>query len=350
MMKKKNIAILVAVIVVAVIVVLAVMFSIKTYDVTFDTDGGSLVATQKVKVFKKATKPADPTKDGYTFDNWYYNDGIFDFDTRITKDMIIEARWLGDGTPSDGKFTVSFNSNGGSSIASVKTHDDGTIDKPANPTREGYTFVSWQYNGVDFDFSTKVTSNMTLVAKWEEGSSTSTESVPAEKVTLSPTNLSLKVGNTRRISVTLSPKEATNRSMSWSTSNNKVATVDKNGTVRAVGEGTATITVEVDGIKATVSVTVTKATTPTNPTNPTNPTEPTTPVEEPETYTVIKEPVKDTAAGQVNLVIRSSKGYNVAGFVNITKQNGTVAEVEIPVGGRLINEGIIVNVQFSRLK
>lgn len=347
-MKKKNIAILVAVIVVAVIVVLAVMFSIKTYDVTFDTDGGSLVATQKVKVFKKATKPADPTKDGYTFDNWYYNDGIFDFDTRITKDMIIEARWLGDGTPSDGKFTVSFNSNGGSSIASVKTHDDGTIDKPANPTREGYTFVAWQYNGVDFDFSTKVTSNMTLVAKWEEGSSTSTESVPAEKVTLSPTNLSLKVGNTRRISVTLSPKEATNRSMSWSTSNNKVATVDKNGTVRAVGEGKATITVEVDGIKATVTVTVTKATTPTNPTNPTNPTEPTTP-EVPVTYSVVMEDIPESAIGQAMMYVRSSKGENVAGYITMTIKGGTPQEVLIPASGKMVIKSAVESYSFSRL-
>lgn len=341
-MKRTHVTILVAVAVIAVIVVLAVMFSVKTYNVSFDTNGGSFVATQKVKVFKKATKPADPTKDGYTFDNWYYNDGIFDFDTRITNDMVIEARWLGDGTPSDGKYTVSFNSNGGSSIASVKTNDDGTIDVPANPTREGYTFVAWQYNGVDFDFSTKVTTNMTLVAKWEESTSTSTESVPAEKVTVSPTSVSLAVGNTKRISVTLSPKEATNRTMNWSTSNNKVATVDKNGTVKAVGEGKATITVEVDGKKAIITVTVTKATTTTSPSGQTTPGT-TTPKEPEETYSIERVPVTGSATNEVYVRIKGSKRGYVSGKVQISWLDGQVTVEDVTAEGIKLPNAIIVS-------
>ncbi len=45
---------------------------------------------------------------------------------------------------------------------------DGTVSLPTEePSREGYRFVGWYYNDEPFDFSTKVTSNITLVAKWE---------------------------------------------------------------------------------------------------------------------------------------------------------------------------------------
>lgn len=342
-MKKKNVAILVAVIVIAIIVVLAVVFSIKTYDVVYDTQGGTPVASEKVKVFKRASRPIDPTKDGYIFDNWYYNDGIFDFDTRITKDMTIEARWLDDGTKKDGIYTVSFNSNGGSSVASVKTNDDGLITRPEDPTREGYKFISWQYNGEDFDFQSKVTANMTLVAKWEEEGASSV-SVPAEKITLSPTNISLKVGNTRRITVTLNPKEATNRTMNWTTSNNKVATVDKNGTVRAVGVGTATITLEVDGIKASVKVTVTPATINPGGNKPTTP-------EPPITYSVEIQDVPESAIGQVKIYVKSSKGQYVAGVVKLTLVGGGTKEITVPASGTtdMYIKSVIQNAEFVRL-
>lgn len=339
MMKKKNVAILAVIIVIAIIVVLAVMFSIKTYSVSFDTQGGTTIAAEKVKVFKRATRPTDPTKDGYIFDNWYYNDGIFDFDTRITKDMILEARWIDDGSMKDGIYTVSFNSNGGSSVASLKTDESGLIIRPEDPTREGYKFVAWQYNGEDFDFQTKITSNMTLVAKWEE-EGTALPSVPAEKVTLSPTNINLKVGNTRRINVTLSPKEATNRTMTWTTSNNRVATVDRNGTVRAVGVGKATITVEVDGIKASVTVNVSQATNP-GGNDPTP--------EPPVTYSVVMVDVVESAIGQTTVYIRSSKGQNVSGFVRLTLVGGGVEEVEIPATGKMYIKSVIQKAEFVRL-
>ncbi len=352
-MSKKKITIIVAGIVIACIAVVILLFNIKSYTVMYNTNGGSFVATEKVKVFKRATRPADPIRDGYTFDNWYYNDGIFDFDTKITQDMVIEARWI-EGSPVAGTFVVSFNSNGGSSIASVRTNADGTVNQPADPVREGYKFVAWQYKGEDFDFGSKVTSNMTLVAKWEEDNTDPNKSVPAEKVTVAPTNVSLSVGNTRRIAVALAPKEATNRTMKWTTSNNRVATVDNNGTIRAVGVGTATITVEVDGVKATVTVTVTKATTPVNPNNPTKPNNPSTPADPanptnptdpgnkdpepdvptpPVTETYTYEMVEVGNLKQVDVYVKNSKGQYVAGKVRITLLNGTVDVQDVPSTG-----------------
>ena len=71
--------------------------SVSNYTVTFDTDGGSEVSSQTIEEGKKVTKPTDPTKDGYTFDNWYTTDSfetIFDFEnTTITSDTTIYAHF-----------------------------------------------------------------------------------------------------------------------------------------------------------------------------------------------------------------------------------------------------------------
>lgn len=69
------------------------------------------------------------------------------------------------------------------------------------------------------------------------------KAVPATGVTLDKTELSLFTGNTETLTATVQPADATNRDVTWSSSDDTVATVDKNGTVSAVGAGEATITV-----------------------------------------------------------------------------------------------------------
>ena len=80
-------------------------------------------------------------------------------------------------------------------------------------------------------------------------------------VSLSKTSLSLRVGNTEQITATVSPSNATNKSVTWSSSDDSVATVDQSGNVTAVKAGDATITVRTtDGGKtASCSVNVTAA-------------------------------------------------------------------------------------------
>lgn len=252
-MNKKNISIVVGVIVIAIIIVLLILFGNKKYIVDFDSKGGSPVESQEVKRSGTVTRPEDPTWDGHVFDNWYYEDKIYDFDTPVKKNFTLEARWLGEGdTDNDGKFTITFNTGAGSKIDSIKVDKDGYITEPDEPTRDGYKFVEWQYNGKKFDFkNTKVTGNMTLVAVWEKDGEADDGSV---KLTLSVGNFSLTVGNSRKITATT---KNTNKSVTWSSSNTKVATVDKNGNVTAVGVGTAKITATVDGVTKTITVTVT---------------------------------------------------------------------------------------------
>ena len=106
----------------------------------------------------------------------------------------------------------------------------------------------------------------TITVTTEDGGKTATcavtvaaATVPVTGVTLNKTSTSLYVGETAQLTATVLPDNATNKNVTWSTSDPSVATVE-NGTVTAVGRGTATITVTTeDGTKtATCTVTVSR--------------------------------------------------------------------------------------------
>lgn len=79
-------------------------------------------------------------------------------------------------------------------------------------------------------------------------------------LTLSQKTATGSVGETKQITTTVDPENADNKTVTWSSSNEAIVTVDANGLITFVAEGTATITAETsNGIKATVTVTVNAA-------------------------------------------------------------------------------------------
>ena len=85
---------------------------------------------------------------------------------------------------------------------------------------------------------------------------------PVKSIKLNTSAISWNVGKSGTFKATVSPSNAANKSVSWKSSNTKVATVDKNGKLKAVGAGTATITCTAkdgNGAKATCKVTVKKS-------------------------------------------------------------------------------------------
>ncbi|WP_174818617.1 InlB B-repeat-containing protein, partial [Paenibacillus kobensis] len=145
-------------------------WTVNPYTVAFNTDGGSTVASQTVNYDAKAAKPAvDPTKAGHTFAGWYANSALtvpFNFTaTAIQADTSVYAKWTVN------PYTVAFNTDGGSSVASQTVNYDAKATKPAvDPTKPGYTFAGWYANSamtVPFDFTaTSITADTTVYAKW----------------------------------------------------------------------------------------------------------------------------------------------------------------------------------------
>lgn len=85
---------------------------------------------------------------------------------------------------------------------------------------------------------------------------TVTVSVPVTGIKLNKSSVTLKKGGTSQLTATVSPDNATNKKVTYSTSNSKVAKVSSSGVITAVGGGTATITAKAGGKTATCKVTV----------------------------------------------------------------------------------------------
>ena len=150
-------------------------------------------------------------------------------------------------------YKVDFNSNGGSSVASIIVDKNGLIIKPEDPTRENYVFAGWYYNNELFDFSTPIKGNIKLEARWVEIGKVA-------GIELDKNNLALKVGDNAKLNATITPEDALDKTITWESSNPDVVTVDAEGNIKALKEGTSIITVTTKdgGFTAKVEITVTK--------------------------------------------------------------------------------------------
>ena len=81
--------------------------------------------------------------------------------------------------------------------------------------------------------------------------------IPVTEIKLNKSKLSINRGDIVELKVTIKPNDATNKKITWKSSNEKIAKVDKNGKITGIGSGETTITATVDGKKATCKVTVT---------------------------------------------------------------------------------------------
>ena len=123
-----------------------------SYTLTFDTNGGSTIAPITQDYGTAITAPADPTKTGYTFAGWTPAIPT----TMPAENMTIKAKWTVN------QYTLTFDTNGGSTIAPI-TQDYGTaITAPADPTKTGYTFAGW----TPAIPATMPAENLTVTAQW----------------------------------------------------------------------------------------------------------------------------------------------------------------------------------------
>ena len=140
-------------------------------EATFTADGTTFAPPQTIDRGKKFTEPAAPSKENHTFAGWYNGDEKekFDFDADTTKApnvLNLVAKW------DINKYTVQFVSDYGS-FADQPIEHGGIIktDKLTIPEVDGYTFIGWYADDAhtkEFDFSTQITGDTKVYAKWEE--------------------------------------------------------------------------------------------------------------------------------------------------------------------------------------
>ena len=128
----------------------------RTFKVTFEvfddiTEYQIVAKGDKIKSFT-------PTLDGYTFIAWVYDDEEFDEDTKINKNITLQAKWV------KNDYTVKFISDGETFKEEKVEYGDILKSPTEDPVKEDYIFLGWFYNGSIYSFDKKVTSNMTLNA------------------------------------------------------------------------------------------------------------------------------------------------------------------------------------------
>ena len=166
------------------------------------------------------------TRTGYTQTGWATVDGgekVYGLDAVYTQNeaLTLYPVW------NTNKYTITFDTNGGSEIAPI-TQDYGTaIAAPADPTREGYTFIGWD-KAVP---ATMPAENVTVTAQWQLAAR-----MPDRELVI----YYKSVGRLNTITEDPSLVE-------YTSSDESVVTVDKDGTYKAVGRGNAVITMHIVG-------------------------------------------------------------------------------------------------------
>ena len=239
-------------------------WSANPYEVTFNANGGTGTMDNQT-IYYDASADLTPnafTRTGYTFKGWNtkadgtgtsYADNA-SYTMASTEIVTLYAQWQAN------NYDVTFDANGGTGTMSAQTITfDATAALKENAfTRTGYTFKGWntKADGTGTSYADKAsytmaTEGVTLYAQWEE--------IKPESITLNETSKTIMTNETLQLTATVAPDTALDTSVSWSSSDTAVATVDTNGKVTPVKYGTVTITATCNGdtnVKATCAVTV----------------------------------------------------------------------------------------------
>lgn len=141
-------------------------WQINTYTITFETNGGSPVTSLQGDYQSPISKPNDPIKTGHTFVNWYSDSNLttpYVFGTMGSANITLYAKWT------INQYTVAFDTDGGSAVATLTVDFNAVVVKPEDPTKPGYTFSGWYVDAnfnAAYNFNTQVITNIQLYAKW----------------------------------------------------------------------------------------------------------------------------------------------------------------------------------------
>lgn len=279
------------------------VWTIKTYHVDFEDNGGTPVERQIVEIHEKATRPQDPTRDGYTFGGWYTDSKLsrsYDFDQPVEEDITLYAKWdkiqpptpepAASETPSAkmkaGKksMTIVWNKVQGAEgydIFFAKCNHGKTKKKCKKiKTIEGNETFKWTKSGLKKGIAFKayvrafvykngkktyISKSPTFHAFTGNGSKKYTNARSVTLKNVKEGKLSLKQGETFRIKAKVNKinkkKKLVSRkhapTLRYTTSDSRIATVSKKGRITAIGKGTCTVIAFAhNGVSKEIEVTV----------------------------------------------------------------------------------------------
>lgn len=142
--------------------ILAAKWQMEALTVTFDPQDGTTPIVVNTTYGSFIDAPT-VTREDYILTGWTTEPTggtVFDPDVPVTANATYYAQWV------DEFYTVTFDTDGGSTIEPVRVQYNTAVTKPADPTKDKAKFNNWTLNGVVYDFDTPVTANITLLANW----------------------------------------------------------------------------------------------------------------------------------------------------------------------------------------
>lgn len=232
-----GIAMIASVILVAIISAVGVIRANNKIVISFNTDGGDAVADIEIDKGSTLSLPT-ATKLGYEFEGWYRNDTKVASDFVFEENTILVARWLLSGVDT---FLINFDSNGGSKVESLRMECGTAVKLPENPTRDNYSFVMWSdKNEVPIlDGAQLPCEDITLTASWTKGT---VDIEGPDSIALDQKTVDLMIGSTGLLMAEITPADAKNSAISWSSSDPDIVSVDNGGLIMAHKIGEAVIT------------------------------------------------------------------------------------------------------------
>ena len=145
-----------------------IVVPVVEYTITLDVNGGNALA--ETTITGEAGTPIELptlTREGYNFLGWFNGETKFEETVMPEANLTLVAKWEEIVVPVV-EYTITLDVNGGNALAETSiTSEAGTELSLPTPTREGYNFIGWLFEGAPFNETLMPEANLTLVAGWE---------------------------------------------------------------------------------------------------------------------------------------------------------------------------------------
>lgn len=159
--KKRIIIILLFITVFVISIITSFFYYDDKVSINFETGNDEVFLTKYVKKNGKIEEPIKPIRDGYVFIEWQLNGETFDFNTQISDDIILTAKWK-----KEEYITITFVTNSDNEIKSNKILKGSIASELPEPTKENYEFIGWFLDEKLYDYQ-EINHDITLVAHYK---------------------------------------------------------------------------------------------------------------------------------------------------------------------------------------